>query len=102
MSEPRRIPRMDELIAEKGLRHFERKPWVNPRTGKVDDRVRGERPAYRFLVARDEWDRTFAPLLLNDSYQLTYGGWPVEPADFLRPGSIVFVEDSEGTGRAPE
>jgi hypothetical protein len=96
MSHPRRIERMDELIAAEELWHFQREPWVNPRTGKTDSRVLGERPDYRFLVARDEWDRTFAPILTSPTMRLTYGGWPVEPDDSLSPGTIVFV------GRSPE
>jgi hypothetical protein len=93
--EPRRIPSMDELIAAEGMRHFERRPWVNLRTGKVDNRVLGDRPAYRFRVARDEWDRTFAPILTSEMHRLEYGGWPVEPDDDLSPGTIVFVSEAD-------
>lgn len=92
---PGRNKRMDDLIAEAGLVPFYRDAWVNPRTGRVDSRVLGERPAYRFLVAQDEWARTFAPLV-PEGTRLEYGGWPVQPSDILSPGSIVFVKDERG------
>lgn len=102
MSEPRRVERMDDLIAAKGFRHFQREPWVNPWTGEVDDRVLGERPDYRFLVGRDEWERTFAPLLPDDHTRLEYGGWPVEPSDLIGPDTIVFVERSASANASTE
>jgi len=81
----RRIPRMEELIADEGFRLFEREP--------AHPGVLGERPNYRFLVARDKWDLMFAPILTDEKVQrLEYGGWPVEPDDSLEPGTIVFVE----------
>jgi hypothetical protein len=83
--------RLDALLAEKGVVRFQREPWANPRTGQVEPMVLGERPDLRFLVARDEWDRTFAPLLLEPNVRLEYGGFPVEPDDSLSAGSIVLV-----------
>lgn len=90
----KKIARMDDLIREEGFVPFQRKPWINPYTGRRDSRVLGERPPYRFVVARDEWERTFAPLLIEPNLRLEYAGWPVEPDDTLAPGSIIFVDDS--------
>lgn len=91
-----RIDRYMDILAQHGMRPFEREPWVNPRTGMVEPRVLGERPPMRWRVSPDEWYRLEA--IVMDRYgwhavgvdnSMLYG-WPIESDATLPPNSVVF------------
>ena len=99
------LQRYMTMLAERGLRPFHREPWVNPRTGYVEPRVLGERPAMQWRVSRDEWYRLEAwvrqmgmPVASDLPAQLF--GWPIEPDPALPPRSIVFETPTAMRGAA--
>lgn len=90
--------RYQTILAEHGLTPFYREPWVNPRTGRVEPSVLGERPPMRWRVSRDEWDRlrayveevTGPSTRASEAMQANLYGWPIDPDDALPPNRVVF------------
>ena len=85
------------MLAERGLRPFERIPWVNPRTGEVNPRVLGEPLPLRWRVAPDRWYRLEAEMHYRypdlpagtEDLPAYLFGWPIESDPALTPGAIV-------------
>jgi len=91
MSKPFRDKVLDALIAEAGLVHFQREPWVNPITDRVEHRVLGTPVRMQWRLGQDSWDRIVAPILRDDPrLQLYYGGWPIWLDASLPPGAVLF------------
>lgn len=89
------LQRYMTILANLGMAPFQRVPWVNPETERVEPRVLGERPPMRWRVSSDQWYR------LEAYARETHGmdasglpaqlfGWPIEPDATLPADSVVF------------
>lgn len=85
------------MLADHGLRPFERSPWINPETERVEPRVLGELLPLRWRVASDQWYRLEAEVRHRFGMTVpgTEGlparlfGWPIDLDSALRQGAIV-------------
>lgn len=94
------------MLTDRGLMPFQRVPWINPRTEKVEPGVLGELLPLRWRVASDQWYRLEAetrrrfgqPMPGTEDLPATLYGWPIESDPSLPAGSIVL----EAPGAAAE
>lgn len=90
--------RYREMLAEHAMKPFDRDPWINPRTGRMEAFVLGEVPAMRWRVSPDEWDRILAHVediagagnRASPTMAAKLYGWPIKPDEALPPNSIIF------------
>ncbi len=91
------LDRYYEMLAERGIQPFQRIPWVNPRTGRAEPKVRGEPLPLQWRISRDEFDRLTD--WADEQYQWRstsmdtwIAGWPVIVDDDLPPWSVALEE----------